>query len=50
MHLLRLLLAADEKRLLAAGSDVAQEILGGFELLDGELEVNDVDAIARFER
>ena len=35
--------------LLAAGGDFAEEILRDLELLDGLLEVNDVDAVARFE-
>jgi hypothetical protein len=47
--LLRLLFAADEKHLFAAGGDVAQEVLGDFELLGGKLEVDDVNAVARLE-
>ena len=49
MRFLGLLFAADEKHLLAAGGDFAQEILGGFELLDGKFEIDDVDAVARLE-
>lgn len=47
--ILRLALAADEKDALASAGDVTQEIGGNFNLLEGFLNVDDVDAIAGFE-
>ena len=43
---LRLLLGADKQHALAVLGHAAHEVVGLFELLDGLLEVNDVDAIA----
>ena len=40
-----LLLGADEQDVLAVGGEVADEVVGLFELLDGLLQVDDVDAV-----
>ena len=44
--LLRLLLGADEQQGLAALGDAAHEVVGFLELLDGLLQVDDIDAVA----
>ena len=45
-RVLRLLLGADEKDGLAVGRQLADEVVSLFELLDGLLQVDDVDAVA----
>ena len=44
--LLRLLLGADEEDILAVLGDGADEVIGLLELLDGLLQVDDVDTVA----
>ena len=45
-RVLGLLLRPDEKYRLSFGNDVANEIVGFLELLDGHLEIDDIDAVA----